>query len=220
MKIILCFFLLVPSLAKADFVANAGLELGSLRSQDTISDGTRVLDAPILGGFKGQIEFGHPWITVFGSFHINTGQAESQYNYSNPKNASDSATVKDLKTTATMSRASGGLRLRLIKFKKFRVFVGGGIEYGLLGLTYDKDDFKKKNNSTTGFEESERVPLRGAFAEAGMEIIFDQDSGIRLVAQKSTLNSNQFKTLNNNKLKMDFISGSVNFIQYIDTGSW
>lgn len=206
----------MPGLARADFVANAGLELGSLKSEDTISDGKEVLRAPVLGGFKGEIEFGHPWLTVFGAFHLNTGQAKSQYDYTNPKNASDTATVEDLKTSALMSRISGGLRLRLIKLKKFRVFVGGGIEYGFLSLTYDKDDFKKKNGTTTGFEESERANLHGAFAEAGMEIIIDQDSGIRLTAQKSTMTANQLKTLKDNKLKFDFISGSINYIQYVD----
>jgi hypothetical protein len=217
---LLTLLVLLPQIAHADFVANAGLEFGTLSSHDTISSGKEVLKAPVLGGFKGEIEFGHPWITVFGAFHVNTGQAKAQFDYTNPDNPSDTATVKDLKTTALMSRASGGLRLRLIKLKKFRLFVGGGIEYGILNLTYDKDDFKKKNGNTTGFEESERTNLHGAFAEAGMEIIIDQDSGIRLVAQKSSITANQMKTLKDNKLKMDFISGSVNYIQYIDTGSW
>ena len=171
-------------------------------------------------GFKGEIEFGHPWITAFGVFHLNKGSAKSQYEFTNPNNPSDSATVKDLKTTAIMSRVAGGLRLRLIKLKKFRIFVGGGLEYGILNLSYDKDDFKKKNSSTIGYEESERVKLHGAFAEAGMEIILDQDSGFRLAVQKSTMYADHFKTLDNRKLKMDFISGSINYIQYIDSGSW
>ncbi len=220
MKILLCFILFLPTLAHADFVANAGLEVGELESADTIAKNRPVLKSPALVGFKGEAEFGHPWIGIFGAFHLNTGAMKSQYDYTNEDDASDSATVEDLKTTAIMSRLSLGVRLRLIKFKHFRVFAGGGMETGFLSLSYDKEDFKKKNSNTIGFEESDRATIRGSFAEAGMEIIFDEDSGLRLVAQKSGMNSEKYKTLKDNKLRLNFVSASLSYIQYIDTGTW
>lgn len=220
MKLFLLLILIFPKWAVADFVASAGLQGGEFKSSNRSSAGKPLLDSSGIFGFRGEIEYGHPYITLYGAFDFSAGQAKTQYNYTNPYNALDLAQVNDLKTTIGLSRFSGGLRVRLLKLKKFRLYIGGGYQYGILNLLYDKDDFKKKNSSTTGFEETEKQISKGVFGEVGMEFILDNDSGLRFQAQRAALNTEKFETLGETKINTYFTSFSASYIQYIDTGNW
>ena len=205
-------------MAFADFIASAGLQGGALKSENT-SNGDPLLKGSQFG-FKGEIEFGYSYLTLFGSVDAATGSGKSQYNYTNPDNASDQATVNDLKTRMNLYRLSLGSRLKLIKLKKIRLFAGGGYQFGFLTLTHDENDFKNNTNSTTGFEEIERRNLNGGFAELGMEIIFTANSGLRLSAQRSFIKSDKFETLGDKELKFNYTSFALTYIEYVETGSW
>lgn len=212
-------FLLIPGVVHADFIASAGLQGGALESGNFSTEDKPLVRSPQFG-FKGEIEFGSPYITVFGGLDFGTGTGKTQYDYTNPDNASDTATVNDLKAITNLYRLSGGLRIKLIKLQKFRLYVGGGLHVGMLNLTYDKEDFKSRNGTTIGFEEAERNNLHGGFGEVGMEIIFTANSGIRVAAQRSSMNTDQFKTLGNEKLTFNYTSFSLSYMEYIETSNW
>lgn len=217
MKKYLALLLLIPQIAIADFVASAGLVGGKLQSEQESAAGKPIIDASTYVGFRGEAEFGHPFATLFASFEVGRGSARTQYNYQNDNIPADQATVNNLDTSILMSRASAGLRLRIIKLKTFRLYAGGGGEYGLMNLTYDKEHFKSKNSgSSNGFEESETQNLRGGFLQAGMEFIIDNDSGFRVQVQKDYLKTDEFETLNEKKIKFSPVTFSVSFMQYID----
>lgn len=214
------FFLLLlfPQIALADFVASAGLVGGKLQSEQESTNGKPIIDASTYIGFRGEAEFGHPFATLFASFEVGRGSAKTQYDFQNDDVPSDQATVNDLDTSLIMSRASAGLRLRLIKLKTFRLYAGGGGEYGIMNLTYDKEHFKSKNaGSSNGFEETETQNFRGGFLQAGMEFIIDNDSGFRVQVQKDYFKTDEFETLNEKKIKFSPVTFSVTFMQYIDT---
>ena len=208
--------LLFPSMAQADFIVSAGLHGGKIESENSSPAGRPVVDSGLFG-FKGEIEFGSPYVSAFGAFDLGTGTGETQYSFINDGNPADQAIVNDLETTTLLSGVSAGLRVKLIKLQTFRFFIGGGVKYGFLTFLYDKDDFKERNGSTTGYEESERNKISGAFGEAGIEVIMNQNSGLRLKVQRTSLTSDKFETLGNERLKFNFITVSLGFIQYIDT---
>lgn len=212
----------IPTLSYADFVASAGLVGGSFDTNNTsITTGDPIVSSPTLFGFRGEIEFGHPYLTFFAAYSFNTGSAKSQYYYTNPSDSSDTTQIADLKTNIFLNRISGGMRLRIIKLKSFRLYVGGGVEYGVLNLGFDKDDFKESNNNSShNFEEKESQNLKGGFAEAGIELIFTANSGIRMQAQRSSFKTEKFETLKNQKMSSDFTTFSLSYIEYIETGNW
>lgn len=217
-KMLIVLLIVLPTQAFADFVANFGLHGGKIESENTVMD-KPVVKSPIYG-FNGEIEFGWPYLTFFGRFDFSQGNGKSQYNFTDPDDALNTATVEDLKTTIRFSKLSGGIRVKLLKMKYFRLYVGGGLHAGFLSLSYDKDDFKQEQGNTIGFEEDERKNIRGGFAEAGMEIIVDHNSGIRLSAQRTSMSSDQFDTLNREKLKFNYTTFSLNYIEYIETSKW
>lgn len=217
---LILFLLLLPSLAHADFVASAGLDGGNFETENSSTSGVPLVKSSTLIGFRGEIEFGSPYITFVGVFNFNRGQARTQYDFNNPSNSSDQAQVEDLKTTVGLSRLSGGMRVKLIKLKNFRLFIGGGVQYGMLNLSYDKADFKDRTNSSTGFEESERQNFKGGFGEVGLEFIVNNNSGFRVQAQRASIQTEKYETIGDEKLKSNFTTFSVSFIEYIETGSW
>lgn len=215
MKIFL-LLLLLPSLAHADFIASAGLLGSEVTSQNKSDNGKAALSAPTVIGFRGEAEFIFSYFSLFGSFDIGTGKAKTEYNYTSPTDPLDTAEVSGLKTTLVMSRFTLGTRIRIIKLKHFRMFVGGGLEYGIMSLVYDEDDFTSSVGSSKGLKETERQTLKGSFAQAGMEFIIDNLSGIRLQAQKDYFRTDGFETINEKQLKLSPLTFSLAFIQYVD----
>lgn len=217
MRILLTLILFLPTVAKADFVASAGLIGGRLESEETSSRDKPLLEVPTYVGFKGEAEFGHPYFTIFGSFDLGTGKGKTEYDYQNPSIPPDQAVVNGLDTRVFLSRLSAGLRLKLIKLKTFRMYVGGGLEYGIMNLVYDEDHFESRTDSSTGFQENEKQNFRGGFAQIGLEFIIDNNSGFRIQAQKDYFRTDEFETLDNETLKFEPTTFSVSFMQYIDT---
>lgn len=216
MFFLLPLFLLLPGLAKADFVASAGLVGGSFESKEESLAGNPLLEVSSYFGFRGGAEFGNSYVSLFGTFDLGKGNANTEYDYENPDNSSDQAQVSNLDTAMWLSRASGGLRLRFIKLKTFRMYAGAGLEYGVMNLVYDKEDFKSKRSSTTGFEEGEKRNFRGWFGQLGMEFILDSDTGFRLQVQKDYFRTDAFETLNQKRLNFETTTFSLSFMQYID----
>lgn len=217
MKLLFIIFIVLPTVAKADFVASAGLVGGRLESEETSSRNEPLLEVPTYIGFKGEAEFGHPYVTFFGSFDLGTGSGKTEYDYQNPSIPPDQAQVNGLDTRIYLSRLSLGIRLKLIKLKTYRMYAGGGLEYGIMNLLYDEDHFESRTGSSTGFQESERQNFRGGFAQFGMEFIIDNNSGFRIQVQKDYFRTDEFETLGNETLKFEPTTFSVSFMQYIDT---
>ncbi|MFP5491465.1 MAG: outer membrane beta-barrel protein [Bacteriovoracia bacterium] len=216
MRLIIIFLLCFsPFIARADFIAGFGLQGGSLVSENKNDDDRPYLESP-LGGIRGEIELGHSFISGFVSFDYSYGSGDAQYDYTDPDDSSESAQVEDLKVGTGLTRFILGARLRFINFKVFRMFVGGGYQQGFLSLTYDKDDFKERQDSTEGFEEFERQSLKGYFMEGGLEYIFSAESGIRLSVRRTITKTEKFVTLADERLKFDQISFGGTFIQYVD----
>lgn len=204
-----------PTLAFADFIAGFGIQGGTLLSENKNDDDRPFLESP-LAGVRGEIELGHSFLSAFVSFDYTFGTGDAQYDYTDPDDSSESAEVEDLKVRAGLTRFILGARLRFINFKVFRMFVGGGIQQGFLSLTYDKDDFKERQDSTEGYEEFERQGLKGYFMEGGLEYIFSPEAGIRLSVRRTISKTEKFVTLADERLKFDQISFAGTFIQYVD----
>lgn len=217
-QFLILFICLFSSFANADFIASAGLQGGKLESEN-FTNNKPMLESPFFG-FKGEIEFGGPYLTFFGTFDFSRGSGKTQYEFTDSDDTAETVTAEDLDTTIGITKVSGGMRLKLIKLKKFRLFIGGGLNTGFLTLAFDKDDFKNTNDSTTGYEEDERQNIHGGFGEVGMEFIFNANSGLRIAAQRISMRTDQFETLNSEQLKFNYTTYAVNFIEYIETGSW
>ena len=214
------FLLLLPSISHADFIASAGLQGGQFLSNDKNDlTGNRDLKSSQIG-FRGEIEFGYSYLTFFGGVDIGTGTGKAQYDFTDPDNALNSSRVDDLKQSSNLYLLSLGMRIKLIKTRRFRLFAAGGPQFGMLNITYDKEDFTNQVGSTWGLQQHDRANLKGFFGEVGMEFIIDANSGFRLSARTSSLKSEEILTLNNNELDLQHTSFAITYIEYIETGRW
>lgn len=140
---ILVLIMLFPGVALADFIVSAGLHGGTIESENSSPAGNPVAKTGLFG-FKGEIEFGSPWVAAFGSFDFGAGSGETQYNFVNQDNPTDQATVNDLDTTSLLSRFSVGVRVKLIKLQNFRFFIGEELSTDYLASSMRKMILKRK----------------------------------------------------------------------------
>lgn len=214
LKLTLFLLFLFPQVVRAEFGISFGVHGSDLESTNKYS-GTSMLRSP-LAGMRGGLDIGLPWVSVFGAFDMGRGSGRSQYRY---KDGSTTTTVENLTTQVGLTRFSAGVRLQLIRTKYFRLFAAGGGQAGLLSLAYDKEDFKNLHGSSSGYEESEKQKIRGAFGEVGMDLLFVGEAGLRLMGQSSHMTSQKFETLNNKQLSLNTMMISLSFIQYLDEKS-
>lgn len=219
MSYILYFLILLsPTLSRADFIASAGLHGGQFLSKDKMDlTGNRLLKSSQIG-FRGEIEFGYSYLTFFGGIDIGTGKGKGQYDYTDPDNTLNASSVNDLKQSTNLYILSLGMRLKLIKMRRFRLYAAGGPQFGRLSIAYDKEDFKNQVGSTWGLEQHDRASLQGVFGEVGMEFILDTNSGFRLSARTASLKSDEIQTLRNQELNFNHTSFAITYIEYIETG--
>ncbi|WPU64431.1 hypothetical protein [Peredibacter starrii] len=213
MKFFLCILLLLGAIsARADFVAGIGLE-GSTSGESNRGE----FRHNSLFGVRGDFEIGFKYLTLHLSGAYSFGTADSDYQLTDPNNASNTATAEGLETTLGLLRLGVGARLMLIRSQRFRFFAGGGGLYGALALMYDKDEYYWKTGSTNGLKSTEAQALKGSYLEAGMDFIFTKTVGMRLLYQKTFLQTDAFETLNNKELDLQTNYFSLNYIQYVDT---
>lgn len=210
------FITLISTHSRADLVANLGILLGSLSSENKDDAGEPKFKVNQIG-FRGEAESVSPRINFYGAFFAGFGSGNADYNFTDSVDPLETASVKDLKVSSTLSKLSVGTRWKIIRAKKFRFFIGGGYDLGLLSLTYDKEHFKKLQGNTTGFEERESQTIQGPFAEAGMEFITTNSSGLRIAVIQNWLRTKKFETLDDEELIFNQIAVSVGYIRYVDT---
>lgn len=159
---------------------------------------------------------------LFGPVSLNFGvsysasTAEANYFYTNSKNASDTGSMKELSTSASNFQSVLGPRLRWINFKKFKSYIGGGILVGILGLTYDEDEYAFFNGSKIGFEESEVNSFNGYYTEAGFEYIMSNKSALRLSGRNHRYKTQKFETLGDKKISFNNFQAAIQYMHYVD----
>lgn len=207
--LVLLLLFTTPRVVLADFVAGIGLDYGTgISTDEKALSGPSLLDTNGLIGPRGDFEIGFKRLTlaVFGSYTLST--ATSQYR----DNVFDT-TINDVDTAVGVLRFGIGPRLYLVNSNPFRMFVGGGVQYGALALRYDPDQIDDSN----GFESDETQQLNGSYLEAGMDYIFKNKYGVRALWQRSSLKSGDFSTLGDKSLSFKNNSISLNYIQYVNT---
>lgn len=217
-KLFLIFILLVSIEAKANFILSPGVGVtSSYESDATSSSGKRILEMNPGFGFDGSFEIlVLKYFSLTASLNYTGNSGETQYNFTDPDNTAISASVSDLDTTSFNLSGSIGARLRFINTKKLRIFLGGGLSSGILGLTYNQSEFEDRTGSQVGFEDTESQSLSGTYQEAGGEYILTNKSALRVFARLVQFETNEFKTLGNQKVTADYTQFLVQYMHYVD----
>ena len=142
--------------------------------------------------------------------------ATTQYNYTDPGNSTNSATVANLNATTTTVTGSFGARLRLINAKSFKLFVGGGLIFGGLWLSTSEQDFKDKTGNSNGYKDIDTSSIAGNYFDAGAEYRWNDKNGLRLIAKKNAFSSTKFKTLGDKKVISTFYQCGVYYVHIVD----
>lgn len=161
-----------------------------------------LLDAeiPFLGGF----------FSVNSSLFLSEQDGIGQYVTTN------NTLISDLKTKGSTVVGMVGGRLRLLNFKKFKLFIGGGGLAGSLNLEFDKKDFLSKGGIEANFREQERASSWGAYAEVGTEYIVNKKSAVRAGVRLMDVNTQSFKTMGSNRIDMDYALFTLSYMHYFD----
>lgn len=219
---ILILLIALISPARADFIASIGGEVGSSgESEAKNAAGEHYLkhDTPI--GFRAEFELkliNRLFITASAGYWA--ASSKVQYDYTDKDDETETATIEGMPASFGALRGMGGLRFRLVHAKRFRMFVGGGAQFGAMLLAYDEEQFEDRNNDEdTGYLESEAASFGGPFAEVGMDFILTDKYGLRMLAQQTWHESKRFETLDNNEIKGKVLLFSINYIQYFETNS-
>lgn len=203
--------ILISFNAFADFILSPGVTLSSpFKSYEEDSTAKAILDADAGAGLLLNLD----WI-VFGPLTLGVGvgyQARSaRVQYKN-----DIATANDLDVSMIGINAEVGTKIRIINFKRFKTFIGGGLTVGSKILTYDENDFEFKTGSRNGFVESESKSYNGIYLDAGFEYILSNKSGIRLSGKYTELETAKFDNLNNESLTIDSLAYSIQYMHYVN----
>jgi hypothetical protein len=217
-KFLLIFIFAFSIEAKADFILSPGVGVtSSYESDATDTSGRRILKMNPGFGFDGSFEIPvFKYFSLTASLNYTSNSGKTQYNFTDPDNTSISASVSDLDTSSFNLSGSIGARLRFINTKKLKIFLGGGFSSGILGLTYNKSEFEDRTGSLVGFEDMESQSLAGSYQEAGGEYILTNKSALRVFARLVQFETNEFKTLGNQKVSADYTQFLVQYMHYVD----
>ena len=196
MKLPLLFILLIFSnQVFADFIFTPGACLSvPFSSEEKNSSKSNIIEANAGIGLQANLD----WI-VFGPLTLGLGlgyqarSAEVQY-----QNAI--ATANDLSASMVQFSGDVGTKLRIINFRRFKMYLGAGLNIGSLSMSFDEKDFKTTTGSKDGFEESESRSYNGRYFDAGIEYIISNTGGLRISAKQTDIETAKFVNLNNERL--------------------
>ncbi len=211
MKIFYLFLLFLPLVAQAKFIASAGPEVATGIDSSSV-------DASLLPGIRGEIEYGHasyPKFTVFSSITYFQGPGRTQYDYTDPDDLNNTQ-IDDVQTKVSLTRMNLGLRMKLIEQKDLSLFAGAGFQFGALNLNLDRSNFKGKAGPADDFEQNEHKNFRGYFGELGGEMKLNETFGVRLAALISTVSSNSFEILDDSKVNFNLMTVALSYVWYIN----
>lgn len=214
MKAWLFLFLLFTSHVQAVVNANIGFEgATSFDTRQKDQNGEPLISFSSLLGVRADVEWGWRYLTfnLFASYLY--GNTETQYHYTDPGPPQEEAEVKNLAGFATIFRLGVGPRLYLLHSPSFRLFVGGGVLYGGMTLTHDKEEFINRLGNDLGFKETESQRVHGNYYEIGMQFFLNQRFALQLMAQNTTLISQSYKTLGERPVDFNTPFYSINFVQ-------
>lgn len=200
-----------PLNALADFIFSPGVDVtGPLKSYEEADNGKKTLDSNAGFGFVLNLD----WIVfkpltlgIGVGYHGSSGKTQFKNNFSS---------AYDLDTTLINLNIDAGAKLRIINLKKIKMFIGGGLTTGILGMTFDKDKFEDITGSTTGFEESESQSYSGMFVDAGFEYILSNKSGLRLTYRRVEIETQEFENLDKSSLNIDHYSIALQYMHYVN----
>lgn len=144
-------------------------------------------------------------------------KSKTQYDYLDPKNSNNNGKVTDLSTNAYFYNADLFLSADLFSLGKLHFFVAGGPSVGFTTMSFDKNDYEKKNsNSSTGLIENnfDSAALFGYFGEAGFEVRGNEFGGQLKVVYHNNKTGN-FVTFSNKKFIYEEKSISFNFFRIL-----
>ena len=193
--VILSFFLTINSYAS--FYFSPGLNMtSSSPSEEKNSNYKELLSLGSGAGFHLDSE-----LDLVLGFSANMGfqftyfVSELQYDYTNPDNSSDQATIEDFEVLSMAIGAIPTLRFYLINGDQFKLFIGAGLYKGYLGFTYTEQKFKEENGSTSGYTENTEGILSGNIHEVGIKYFWNNINGLQVTFARLNLESDKIEVL-------------------------
>lgn len=210
MKVLFILSFLFIAQAKADFILSPGAGFSTAGKSDESLNGRDVLKTSSGVGLVANMD----WI-VFRPLTIGIGAGYyshiSEVQYQN-----DQAIANKLDATMGQLNFEVGAKLRFINFKRFKVFIGGGLSAGNLSLSFDQDDFEETTGGENGYEMRESKSYTGHYWDAGIEYIFSNTSGLRISVKDQTIKSKKFENLGDKELNLEFVNVNIQYMHYVN----
>lgn len=194
--IFLFFIPLKNSLAVVDYVA---MSLGPMFATD--SDEVNDSNVAIFRYDKGGTLLGNiekeiiPFLYFAGSLGVSFFKAKLEYD-----NKDLMASNVDVNVSEAILQL--GLRLRFFPESSFSLFLGGGGLAASFEISYDNSQIDAQNpNSNTGYKKHESSNLIGFYYELGIELINQDNYGLRLQWQRQEREVSKIEGLNDRRVK-------------------
>lgn len=214
MKILL-IFLLCSLRAHAGLILHLGPSaVTGLESEGKALNGKDRIDAEGTLGYVFGIEY--PMLRNYLSIHLthiySKMEAKTQYFDKNTGIQAD-----DQKSWLSNNDTMLGLRFRVLNTRHLKLFLGGGGLIGNAKLRHDTSNYEEQNGPVpASFKDVEKAQKSGNFLDAGAEIIFTKNSGLRLMGQLVNSQTQTFDTLNHKVIKGSYTAWSVEYIHYFE----
>lgn len=183
------------AIAKFYFAPGGVLGLGEYSSEKD-DDGDALVDLNAGGGLHLDSE-----MELFLNFSANLGlqyfamNSTIQYNYTNPDNASDTGSVKNLNTGMTLFGIMPSLRFYLLDGKSIKFYIGAGTYSASLSLSPSEEEYEEETNTSNGYLESTSTSVSGSMQEIGLKYFWDDKNGLQFAYKKISFKSDDVEIL-------------------------
>lgn len=220
-KILLAlFFISGPYyLAEADIYLTPGMAIAAGYTSPPYLDTTPAIASGASYSYQAYAEW-----TFLSFLGLNMGAGISRilgysdYQYTDPDNSANTATLPDLSFTGTNFFLSAGFRLSLLNSKSFRLFGGGGGLYGATSFEFDEDNFKLKTGSINGYKSFTSTSSSGTYLEAGGTYSWNEKNGFQMVFRKYKSLIKKLETMGNQDLNLEYSELLFLYSHQVDLG--
>lgn len=171
----------------------AEFDIGKDGSQNLRMD--RGLSASIAG------ERGFGFLNSYLTFTINALRSTGNSNYSYTPLAGTAVTANNVAFTSELFQFALGYKIKLFDNSWFRPFVEVGAVGGYYNLRYSLNSGDILSGNFADAKRNESLFDSGSYGEAGFEIDFSSEFGLKISARQMQMKTAKFETLNNSELE-------------------
>lgn len=201
--IILAFSLFLTVGANAQSIRPAGLNgyAGFGFSEFTIdSDGSQNLrmDRGVFATVAGERGFG--FLNSYLTFTINLLKSDGNSNYEYTPLSGTKVTANNISFSSDLFQFALGYKIKIFDGSWFRPYAELGAVGGYYQIKYSLSSSDVLTGNFSDAKTSENLFDSGTYGEAGIEIDFSPEFGLKIAARQMQMQTAKFETLNNNKL--------------------